>query len=179
MGDNDEDKELKQKLNFSSCEEEHENEGQKETQESTEPQSQTPEKPGAQDSGSFQAAELTPVRTPLSDVRDLNTFQEKGQASPGQGLRTPVSHSLARPETPAPPDKGKPPRCESPFTPKVSPSLGRREPGRWGLCSFGGRRTRAQSYVCVTDLFHRLYLSSVTYFLVNMKKSLKLPENRI
>uniref|UniRef100_A0A8C9C754 Wee1-like protein kinase n=1 Tax=Phocoena sinus TaxID=42100 RepID=A0A8C9C754_PHOSS len=118
MGDNDEDRELKQKLNFSSCEEEHENEGQKEAQESKEPRSRTPEKPGAQDSGSVQAVELTPVRTPLSDLRDLNTFQEKGQVSPGQGLRTPVSHSLTRPETPAPPDKGKPPRCESPFTPK-------------------------------------------------------------
>ncbi|KAM9076995.1 wee1-like protein kinase 2 [Megaptera novaeangliae] len=118
MGDNDEDKELKQKLSFSSCEEEHENEGQKEAQESKEAQSQTPEKSGVQDSGCVREAELTPLRTPLSNVSDLNTFQEKDQASPGQGLRTPVSHSLTRPETPAPPDKGKPPRCESPFTPK-------------------------------------------------------------
>ncbi|XP_057586582.1 wee1-like protein kinase 2 [Hippopotamus amphibius kiboko] len=111
MGDNDENKELKQKLYFSSCEQERE---QKEAPGSKEARSQTPEKLGAQGS----EAKLTPPRTPLSKVRDLNTSQEKDQASPDQGLRTPVSHSLTRPQTPAPPDKGKPPRCEKTFTPR-------------------------------------------------------------
>ena len=52
-------------------------------------------------------------------------------------LGTPMSHSLTRPETPpVPPDKSRPSHCESPFTPKVSPLWGEREPGHLGLWSF-------------------------------------------
>ncbi|XP_044802908.2 wee1-like protein kinase 2 isoform X3 [Bubalus bubalis] len=122
MGDNDENKELKQKLNFSCCEEDHENEGQKEAQETKEAQTQTPETPRGQDS----EAKLTPPRTPLGNECDLSALHERDQESPGQGLGTPVSHSLARPETPpVPPDKSRPSHCESPFTPKgqVSQSM--------------------------------------------------------
>ncbi|KAI4543422.1 hypothetical protein MG293_006216 [Ovis ammon polii] len=122
MGDNDEHKELKQKLNFSCCEEDHENKGQKEAQESEEAQSPTPERPRGQDS----EAKLTPPRMPLSNECDLSALRERDPASPGQGLRTPVAHSLARPETPpAPPDKSGLSHCESPFTPKgqVSQSM--------------------------------------------------------
>ena len=133
MGDNDEHKELKQKLNFSCCEEDHENKGQKEAQESEEAQSQTPERPRGRDS----EAKLTPPRMPLSNECDLSALRERDQASPGQGLGTPVAHSLARPETPpAPPDKSRLSHCESPFTPKVSPLSGGREPGHLGLRSF-------------------------------------------
>ncbi|XP_010988149.3 wee1-like protein kinase 2 [Camelus dromedarius] len=113
MGDNSDNQEPKQKLNFSCCEEEQENQGQKEAQESEGAQSQTPERPQVQDSDT----KVTPPRTPSSHVCDLNTPREKHE-SPDQGLRTPVSHSRTRPETPAPPDKSKPPPCESPFTPK-------------------------------------------------------------
>uniref|UniRef100_A0A8B9XY45 Wee1-like protein kinase 2 n=1 Tax=Bos mutus grunniens TaxID=30521 RepID=A0A8B9XY45_BOSMU len=122
MGDHNENKELKQKLNFSCCEEEHENKGQEEAQESEEAQTQTPERPRGQDS----EVKLTPPRTPLGNEYDLSALYERDQASPDQGLRTPVSHSLARPETPpAPPDKSRPSHCESPFTPKgqVSQSM--------------------------------------------------------
>uniref|UniRef100_F1MZD1 Wee1-like protein kinase n=1 Tax=Bos taurus TaxID=9913 RepID=F1MZD1_BOVIN len=122
MGDHNENKELKQKLNFSCCEEEHENKGQEEAQESEEAQTQTPERPRGQDS----EVKLTPPRTPLGNEYDLSALYERDQASPDQGLRTPVSHSLARPETPpAPPDKSGPSHCESPFTPKgqVSQSM--------------------------------------------------------
>lgn len=135
MGDNDEHKELKQKLNFSCCEEDRENKGQKEAQESEEAQSPTPERPRGQDS----EAKLTPPRMPLSNECDLSALCERDPASPGQGLGTPVAHSLARPETPpAPPDKSGLSHCESPFTPKVSPLWGvaGREPGHLGLWSF-------------------------------------------
>lgn len=133
MGDHNENKELKQKLNFSCCEEEHENKGQEEAQESEEAQTQTPERPRGQDS----EVKLTPPRTPLGNEYDLSALYERDQASPDQGLRTPVSHSLARPETPpAPPDKSGPSHCESPFTPKVSSLWGEREPGHLGLWSF-------------------------------------------
>ena len=132
MGDNDENKGLKQKLNFS-CEEEHENGGQKQAQEGEEAQSKTPERPRGQDP----EAKLTPPRTPFSNKRDLSAFHARDQASPGQGLGTPASHSLACPETPpAPPDKSRPSHCESPFTPKVSPLWGERKPAHLDLCSF-------------------------------------------
>ncbi|OWK08748.1 hypothetical protein Celaphus_00015301 [Cervus elaphus hippelaphus] len=89
VSDNHENKELKQRLNFSYCEEEHENKGQKEIQERKEAPSQTPEKSGGIE-----------------------------KVSPDQGLMTPVPHSLTCTETPAPPDEGKPPLCENLFTPK-------------------------------------------------------------
>lgn len=126
MGDNGDNKELKQKLNFSYSEEEQEDEGQKEAQESKKVQYHTPERCGHQDS----EAKLTPPRTPLNHVCELSTPQVKDRASPDQGLRTPVSRPHTRPETPAPPDKSKPPpHCESPFTPRVSAWWGKREPG--------------------------------------------------
>ncbi|NP_001090976.2 wee1-like protein kinase 2 [Sus scrofa] len=115
MGDNGDNKELKQKLNFSYSEEEQEDEGQKEAQESKKVQYHTPERCGHQDS----EAKFTPPRTPLNHVCELSTPQVKDRASPDQGLRTPVSRPHTRPETPAPPDKSKPPpHCESPFTPR-------------------------------------------------------------
>uniref|UniRef100_G1QPG3 Wee1-like protein kinase n=1 Tax=Nomascus leucogenys TaxID=61853 RepID=G1QPG3_NOMLE len=89
MDDKDIDKELRQKLNFSYCEE-TEIEGQKKAQESREASSQTPEKGEVQDS----EAKGTPPRTPLSNVHELDTSLEKDKESPDQILRTPVSHPL-------------------------------------------------------------------------------------
>ena len=73
MGDHNENKELKQKLNFSCCEEEHENKGQEEAQESEEAQTQTPERPRGQDS----EVKLTPPRTPLGNEYDLSALYER------------------------------------------------------------------------------------------------------
>lgn len=122
MDDHSINKELKQKLNFSCCEEESENEGQKEVQESGEAQSQTPEKSEGQDP----EAQLTPPRTPVTNTRELFTSQEKDKVSPDPVLRTLVSESPKGPATPDPPDdRSKLLRCESPFTPKVSELWGR------------------------------------------------------
>ncbi|XP_036782147.2 wee1-like protein kinase 2 [Manis pentadactyla] len=108
-------KEPKQKLNFPCCEEETEAEGQKEAQESRKAQRQTPEKSEVQDS----EAKFTPPRTSLSYVQELDTFQEKGQVSPDQILRTPVSDARQCPEAPAQTEnRSKLIRCESPFTPR-------------------------------------------------------------
>ncbi|XP_008524949.1 wee1-like protein kinase 2 isoform X1 [Equus przewalskii] len=113
MADSNINKELKQELAY--CEEESEKEGQKEAQDSREAQSQTPEKSEVQDS----EAKFTPPRTPLSNIEELHTLQERDKVSPDQVLKTPVSDSLKCPETPAQPDsRSKVPHCESPFTPK-------------------------------------------------------------
>ncbi|XP_054419896.1 wee1-like protein kinase 2 [Pteronotus mesoamericanus] len=108
MDDNSINKELKQKLNFSCCEDESENE------ELWEVQSHTPGKPEAAGSG----AKFTPPRTSCSEVREL-TFQDRGKMSPDPALRTLVSEPLTCPATPAQPDdRYKLLSCESPFTPK-------------------------------------------------------------
>ncbi|EHH17748.1 hypothetical protein EGK_14211 [Macaca mulatta] len=114
MDDKDIDKEPRQKLNFSYCEE-TEIEGQKKAQESREALSQTPEKGEVQDS----EAKGTPPRTPLSNVQELDTSWEKDNESPDQILRTPVSHPLKCPETPAQEDsRSKLLPGDSPSTPK-------------------------------------------------------------
>ncbi|XP_050638204.1 wee1-like protein kinase 2 [Macaca thibetana thibetana] len=114
MEDKDIDKEPRQKLNFSYCEE-TEIEGQKKAQESREASSQTPEKGEVQDS----EAKGTPPRTPLSNVQELDTSWEKDNESPDQILRTPVSHPLKCPETPAQEDsRSKLLPGDSPSTPK-------------------------------------------------------------
>ncbi|KAB0349080.1 hypothetical protein FD754_013937, partial [Muntiacus muntjak] len=102
VSDNHENKEQKQRLNFSYCEEEHENKGQKEIQERKE----------------APKANLIPPELPLSNACSFNIFQGIDKVSPDQGLMTPVPHSLTCPETPAPPDEGNPPLCENLFTPK-------------------------------------------------------------
>uniref|UniRef100_G3R2D8 Wee1-like protein kinase n=1 Tax=Gorilla gorilla gorilla TaxID=9595 RepID=G3R2D8_GORGO len=115
MDDKDIDKELRQKLNFSYCEE-TEIEGQKKVEESREASSQTPEKGEVQDS----EAKGTPPWTPLSNVHELDTSSEKDKESPDQILRTPVSHPLKCPETPAQPDsRSKLLPSDSPSTPKT------------------------------------------------------------
>lgn len=116
MDDHSINKELKQKLNFSGCEDESENREQREGPEGGEAQSHTPEKSEAPDS----EAKFKPPSTPLSEVREL-VLQEKDKGSPEPVLRTPVSEPLACPATPTPPgDRRKLLHCESPFTPKVS-----------------------------------------------------------
>uniref|UniRef100_A0A2K6TPR0 Wee1-like protein kinase n=1 Tax=Saimiri boliviensis boliviensis TaxID=39432 RepID=A0A2K6TPR0_SAIBB len=115
MGDKDTNKEPRQKLNFSYCEEETESEGQKKAQESRETSSQTLKDGEVQDS----EARHTPPRTPLSNVHELDTSWEKDKESPDQILRTPVSHPLTCPETPAQPDsRSKLLPSDSPSTPK-------------------------------------------------------------
>lgn len=115
-------KELKQRLNFSSCEEESESEGQEEAQESGEAQGHAPDRAEGQRS----EATFTPPEPPLSGVCEVGTFQEKDKMSPGQVLRTPVSGFSQRPETPAQLDSGsKLLHGESPFTPKVSKLWGK------------------------------------------------------
>ncbi|GAB5568847.1 wee1-like protein kinase 2 isoform X1 [Prionailurus iriomotensis] len=115
MDDGGINKELKQKLNFSYCEEEGEHEGQEEARENSEAQSQTPDKSQVQET----EAKCTPPRPSLSSTHEVSTFQETDTMSPNQGLRTPVSHSGKCPETPAQPDsRSKLLHCESPFTPK-------------------------------------------------------------
>ncbi|XP_036905202.1 wee1-like protein kinase 2 [Sturnira hondurensis] len=107
-------KELKQKLNFSGCEDEDENRERQEGPEGREAQSRTPEKSEAPDS----EAKIIPPRTPLSEVGEL-ILQEKDQVSPESVLRTPVSEPRTCPSTPTQPgDRGKLRHCESPFTPK-------------------------------------------------------------
>ncbi|XP_029778343.1 wee1-like protein kinase 2 [Suricata suricatta] len=114
MDDGRIDKELKQKLNFSYCEEEGEHEGEKEARESRGAQSQTPDKSQVQAS----EAKYTTPRPSINSVCDIGTFEEK-DTSPEHGLRTPVSHSHKCPGTPAPLDgRSKLLHCESPFTPK-------------------------------------------------------------
>ncbi|XP_030164452.1 wee1-like protein kinase 2 [Lynx canadensis] len=115
MDDGGINKELKQKLNFSYCEEEGEHEGQEEARENSKAQSQTPDKSQVQET----EAKCTPPRPSLSSTHEVGTFQETDTMSPNQGLRTPVSHSRKCPETPAQPDsRSKLLHCESPFTPK-------------------------------------------------------------
>uniref|UniRef100_A0A8C3X2I9 Wee1-like protein kinase n=1 Tax=Catagonus wagneri TaxID=51154 RepID=A0A8C3X2I9_9CETA len=137
MSDNGDNQELKQKLNFSCSEEEQEDEEQKEAQEGKKVQHRTPEKRGCQDS----EAKVTPPRSPLGHVRELSTPRVKDRVSPDQGLRTPVSRPHAQPETPAPPDKSKPPPpCESPFTPRGHPSQSVISTGK--LASRGSKHLR-------------------------------------
>ncbi|XP_022366135.1 wee1-like protein kinase 2 [Enhydra lutris kenyoni] len=108
-------KELKQRLNFSYCEEESESEGEEEAQDSREAQGHTPDRA----EGPRSEAKFTPPEPPLSGVCEVGTFQEKDKMSPGQVLRTPVSGFSQCPEIPAQLDSGsKLLHGESPFTPK-------------------------------------------------------------
>ncbi|XP_045876062.1 wee1-like protein kinase 2 [Meles meles] len=108
-------KELKQRLNFSYCEEESESEGQEEAQDSREAQGHAPDRA----EGPHSEAKFTPPELPLSGVCEVGTFQEKDKMSPGQVLRTLVSGFHQCPETPAQPDSGsKLLHGESPSTPK-------------------------------------------------------------
>lgn len=113
MSDNRRDKELKQRLNFYR-EEEHENKGQKETQE----KGGATSNPRGIWSLAFRGQSTYTSRTPLSNACDFHIFQEKDQVSPGQGSDDYSATLSHRPEAPAPPDKGKPPLCENLFTPK-------------------------------------------------------------
>lgn len=144
MADSNINKELKQELAY--CEEESEKEGQKEAQDSREAQSQTPEKSEVQDS----EAKFTPPRTPLSNVEELHTLQERDKVSPDQVLKTPVSDSLKCPETPAQPDsRSKVPHCESPFTPKVSKLSGKRDQVAKICVPSVQLIKRTQSFMCI------------------------------
>lgn len=117
MDDNSINRELKQKLNFSCCEEENEDEERKEAREGREAQGQTPETPDVQEP----KAKFTPPRTPLRNERELDTSQEKDKVNPDRGSRTPVFESPKCPKTPARLDeRSKLLHCGSPFTPKVS-----------------------------------------------------------
>ncbi|XP_011357776.1 wee1-like protein kinase 2 [Pteropus vampyrus] len=114
MDDNSINRELKQKLNFSCCEG-NEDEERKEARGSGEAQSQTPERSEVKES----EAKFTPPRTPLRNARELDTSQERDGANPDPGWRTPVCESPQCPKTPArPDDRSKRLQCESPFTPK-------------------------------------------------------------
>ncbi|KAM5206074.1 wee1-like protein kinase 2 [Hipposideros larvatus] len=107
MEDSSIDQELKQKLNFSWCEEERENEGQQGARGSREAQGQSPEASEAQAS----EAKSAPPRTPLRDVHELSPSQEKDRGGPERPPKCP--------ETPDQPDDGSQlPCCESPFTPR-------------------------------------------------------------
>ncbi|XP_037370523.1 wee1-like protein kinase 2 [Talpa occidentalis] len=109
MDDSGINKDLRQKLNFSCCEDDSENEGQQEAQ--------SPQRSALQDP----EAKRTPPWTPRSHAGEPHTSQDT--ASPQRGPRTPELGSLKCPETPAPPDKWNQPRpCDSPFTPKGLPS---------------------------------------------------------
>uniref|UniRef100_A0A8C0ZR29 Wee1-like protein kinase n=1 Tax=Castor canadensis TaxID=51338 RepID=A0A8C0ZR29_CASCN len=110
MDDRGVNKEPNQKLSFSFCEEEIENEGQKETKASGETQSQTPEK------GETQYV-ATP-RTPLRDVYEFHTSQDKDKERSDAILRTPKSEPPKCPATPAQPDRKKLPLHDNPSTPK-------------------------------------------------------------
>lgn len=115
MDDRNINKELRQKLSFSCCEEETQNEGQKKAQRSREAQSQTPEKSEVQDSETM----LTLPRAPLSNMHELSTPREKDKENSDQILRTPGSHLLKCPETPGQPgNRNKLPHGASPSTPK-------------------------------------------------------------
>ncbi|XP_008565182.1 PREDICTED: wee1-like protein kinase 2 [Galeopterus variegatus] len=119
MDDKDINKELRQKLSFFHCEEQTEDEERKKAQEGGEAQSQTPEKCEAQDS----EAKFTLSRTPLGNIRELDTSQEEDKGSPDQILRTPVSDPLKRPETPEQPgSSSEQVHGDGPCTPKSWPS---------------------------------------------------------
>ncbi|XP_029414699.1 wee1-like protein kinase 2 isoform X2 [Nannospalax galili] len=94
---------LSQKLNFSFCEEETENEGQKTAQESGLAHSQRSEKD----------EDLEDPQTPLKD-----TFQNRDNDSPDPALRAPVSEPPKCPETPAPPHRSQLLLGDPPSTPK-------------------------------------------------------------
>ncbi|XP_029414700.1 wee1-like protein kinase 2 isoform X3 [Nannospalax galili] len=96
---------LSQKLNFSFCEEETENEGQKTAQESGLAHSQRSEKD----------EDLEDPQTPLKD-----TFQNRDNDSPDPALRAPVSEPPKCPETPAPPHRSQLLLGDPPSTPKRS-----------------------------------------------------------
>lgn len=116
MDDSSINRELKQKLNFSCCEEGSANDPQEAAPEGWEAGSHTPERAGAQgpEAGS------TPPRTPLAGGPERPTVQEKDAVSPEPALRTRVSESPKCPATPDPPGDRSELHCESPFTPKVS-----------------------------------------------------------
>lgn len=125
MDDSNINRELKQKLNFSCCEKENEDEEQKEAQEGCEAQALTPEQSKLEDSEAMSTPPRiplsTPPRTPLKDEYKLRTFQGKGRVTPEPVLGTLVSEPPKWPTTPAQPDdRSKLLYCESPVTPKVS-----------------------------------------------------------
>lgn len=164
MDDNSINRELKQKLNFSCCEG-NEDEEREEARGSGEAQSQTPERSEVKES----EAKFTPPRTPLRNARELDTSQEKDGANPDPGWRTPVCESPQCPKTPArPDDRSKLLQCESPFTPKVSKLSGRGSQ----VPSSVQVTERGISYLCVFDRFAppQAVLSPNTYLLVKMKK---------
>ncbi|KAF6087161.1 WEE2 oocyte meiosis inhibiting kinase [Phyllostomus discolor] len=114
MDDSGINKELKQKLNFSGCEDESEIGEQREGPEGGEARSCTPDKSGAPDS----EAKFLPPSTPLSEVRELALW-ENDTGSPEPVLRTLMSEALTCPATPTQPgDRRKLLHCESPFTPR-------------------------------------------------------------
>lgn len=140
MDDNSIDKELKQKLNFSWCEEESENTGQKEAQEYGEALSQSPEETEGQDS----EAKFAPPRTPLRTGRELSTSQEKDKVGPDAVWGIPESECPKCPKTPEQTDdRSKLPRCESPFTPKVSKLVVGEEGPRCLQLSWWRKRTQS------------------------------------
>ncbi|XP_002721879.1 wee1-like protein kinase 2 [Oryctolagus cuniculus] len=111
MDDKGSDQEPVQRLSFSLGEEETENKEQKEAGESKEAQSQTPEKSGGRDSES--------PRTPVRNVSELDTSQEKDKSSPDPVLCTPKSAPPKCLVTPAQSDKrSKMQSGGSPSTPK-------------------------------------------------------------
>ncbi|XP_036284745.2 wee1-like protein kinase 2 [Pipistrellus kuhlii] len=135
MDDSSINRELKQKLNFSCCEKENEDEEQKEAQEGCEAQALTPEQSELKDSEAMSTPPRiplstppriplsTPPRTPLKDESKLRTFQGKGRVTPEPVLGTLVSEPPKLPTTPAQPDdRSKLLYCESPVTPKGQPS---------------------------------------------------------
>lgn len=149
MDDGGINKELKQKLNFSRCEEEGEHEGQKEEQESSEAQSRTPDKSEVQES----EAKCTTPRPSPNSLREVGTFQEKDMMSPDEGPRTPVSHCRKCPGSPAPTDgRSKLLHCDSPFTPKVSKLWRKGDPSPEDLCAFGSVDGEGGRVCLCTDL---------------------------
>lgn len=176
MDDSSINKELKQKLNVSYCEEESESEGQKEAPESRETQSQTPDWAEGQES----EAKFTPPRTPSSSIHGVGTFEEKDKMSPDQALRTPGPGFHKCPGTPAQPDsRSEVVHCESPYTPKVSKSWGKgtQVAKIWVLVQLMEKQDTVV-YVYLTHLPHGLCMSLIMYLLVKMKKSFKLSESR-
>uniref|UniRef100_H0XWX5 Wee1-like protein kinase n=1 Tax=Otolemur garnettii TaxID=30611 RepID=H0XWX5_OTOGA len=100
MGDKYDTKELRQKLNFSSSEEEPESKGQKTAQESRQALNQTPKKRKGQDLES----KLSPPSTPLKKIHELHISEEKNK-SPDQVLKTVALPPLKCPQTPTRPKK--------------------------------------------------------------------------
>ncbi|EHB04440.1 Wee1-like protein kinase 2 [Heterocephalus glaber] len=109
MDDQGVNKGVSQKLNISFREEESENEGQKTTQGSKEALSQSPKKSEVQDDVKTptqspergEAWDVEVPRTPLKNISELRTSQEKDKERPGSLLKTPGPHHPRYPATPA------------------------------------------------------------------------------